>query len=50
MLNEEGRKIGLDLRMRYVPNVSGKLVDSIVAGGVEAVIDAVHEKARYDVV
>lgn len=50
VLSEVARRIGLDSCVRYVPNVTGKLVDSIIAGGVEAAIGAIHEKAGYETV
>lgn len=44
VLSEAGRKVGLDVFIKYVPSVNGRLVDSIVAGGVEAVIGAIFER------
>jgi ribonuclease-3 len=49
VLSEAGRRIGLDAFIKYVPSVNGRLVDSIVAGGVEAVIGAIFDKEGYDV-
>jgi ribonuclease-3 len=48
VLSEAGRRVGLDAFIKYVPNVNGRLVDSIMAGGVEAVIGAFFEKVGYN--
>jgi ribonuclease-3 len=49
VLNDVGRQMGLAAYLKHVPNKDGRLVDSIVAGGLEAVIGAIYERAGYEV-
>lgn len=49
VLNEIGREMGLDALIKYVPSTKdGRIVDSMVAGCLEAVIGAVYESKGYE--
>jgi ribonuclease-3 len=47
VLNEVGRRIGIDEIVQIVPRKDGGVADSIVAGAVEAAIGAVFERNGY---
>lgn len=50
VLSEVGRSVDLGAYIQHVPNKDGRLVDSIVAGSMEAIIGAAYRRAGYDAV
>jgi dsRNA-specific ribonuclease len=50
VLNEVGRKIGLDSVLKFEMSTYYQPSDAIVTTGIRAVIGAVHERAGYDIV
>lgn len=48
VLNEAGRRIGLDASLKYEMSTYYKPTDPIVTSGMEAVIGAIYERAGYD--